>query len=150
MKCILVGRHELLPIQRELLERVGIEIVKQVPQIPTDPQGFNNFIKELKEESDYCIVTTGLPLSLITQLVSRGVDVIVSKQEAVVTTEDPKVAEAVKNEKPHARFILKGRVGEKEMYRVMEFKGWYKIKRIVVEEEPLIELEKAVREFISS
>jgi len=136
MKAVLIGRHQLLPAQIQTLTSAQIEITKQVPQVPTEPQQLQQFIQQLKQEGVEAIVIQALPPHLIAQL-QQHFTIFMLKMEAVKTTESEEEAEALKAQAPEKRVILQSALGEKKTFRVVEFKGLFKVK-LIIQEEPVV------------
>jgi len=137
IKAILVGRHSLLESQVKTLYEAEIEIIGQVSQVPTEPQKLQEFINELKQKGVKALVVQALPLHLIAQLLQHF-EIYIFKMEAIAVSESLEEAKKIMELKPTHRIILPSRVGEKESYRVLEFKGLFKIKEIKVVEEPVV------------
>lgn len=135
MKAVLVSRHPLLPIQEECLKKAGIEIVKTLPQLPSEERELKQLIEELKKEGIEAVVAVALPLPLIVQLKQLGMRVILSKQRAIATVRSEKEARRIIEEKPWTRFMLATRSGEGSLIRVLEFEGWAEIKEVKIIEE---------------
>ena len=133
-KVVTVVRHKLLPSQEEALRKANFEVLRNVEQIPNPgTQEFNQLIQQLKAEGVKGIVTVALPPHLL-QALSQHFEVFILKMEAIKTTENQAEAEKLVNEKPTHRVALKGALGEKETFRILEFKGIFKIKVQIIEE----------------
>ncbi len=133
-KAVLVGRHKLLPAQEEALRKAGFEIVEQVPQIPSEPGELQKWAQEVKSRGISTIVIQALPPHLIAILLQAGLEVISMKMQAVATVTTEEEAKRLVAEAPEKRTFLPAREGG---FRVVEFVGLTRIKRIVIEEEPI-------------
>ena len=140
MKSVLIGRHNLLPVQEELLRKINAEIVRRVEQVPTEPQQIREFVKQLKEGGVEAIVIMGLPINLLAVLHQEakkvGIELLLFEMKAIETTESEERARQLVAEKPHARTMLK-EAGTAKI-RVIECVGISRVKEVKVEVEPLV------------
>ena len=132
-KAVLVTRHRLLPSQEADVNRY-FTVVAKYEQLPSNPREVMALASELKSKGVDYVITTVLPPQLLQALERGGLTVVVMKMDAIATVPKEE-AEKLVAEKPDRRVALPGRSPE-EPYRVVEYKGLYKV-RVVVEEEPL-------------
>ena len=127
-KAIYVGRHRLLPSQARAIQELGLEIVRQVENLPTEPNALNALVRQLKAEGVEAVVTIALPPHLLAQL-SQAFKTYVFEMKSSTA---PTVAEAEKfvNEAPERRTYLPGRPGEP--VRILEFIAINEV-RVVIE-----------------
>ena len=131
MKAVLISRHELLPSQRRALEKAGLEIVKTVAAVPTEPAELRKFIEQLKSEGVEAIVAAALPLPLLVQL-QNHFPIFILKMRQVAVANNEEEAKRIVNEAPERRVALPPIRGPH--WRVVEFEGLYKV-RVQLEEE---------------
>jgi tryptophan synthase alpha subunit len=126
-KTVYVGRHKLLPLQARALEELGLEIVKVVENLPTEPKELQNLLQSLKSQGVQAVVTIALPPHLLAQL-SQAFKTYVFEMKSFTVAN---VAEAEKfvSEKPSARTYLLGRPGEP--VRVLEFTAVNEVKVVI-------------------
>ena len=139
MKTVIIGRHQLLPKQKEALEQLKVTIAKQVPQVSVDPKELEEFIRQLKAEDVEALVVQALPVDLLSKLLPHFT-IFFLKMKAIATVESEEEAKKLVAEAPDRRVIIPSALGEKRSFRVMEFVGITKIKRIVVEEEFVVKV----------
>jgi len=127
MKVVYVGRHKLLPLQARALGELGLEVVKTIENLPTDPQQLNALLNELKSQGVEAVVTIALPPHLLAALSSKFKVYVFEMKSSTV----PTVAEAEKfvNEAPERRTYLPGRPSEP--VRVLEFTAVNEVKVII-------------------
>jgi hypothetical protein len=127
MKVVYVGRHKLLPLQARALQELGLEITKQIENLPTEPKELQSLLQSLKAEGVEAVVTIALPPHLLAQL-SQAFKVYVFEMKSSTISS---VAEAEKfvNEAPERRTYLPGRPGEP--VRVLEFTAVNEVKVII-------------------
>jgi len=107
VKAVLIGRHQLLPAQMEALQKIKIEVIEQIPQVPTEAQQIVEFVKQLKEKGVEALVIQALPPHLIAQL-QQHFTILVLKMEVVATVKSKEEAEKIKAQAPEKRVILQG------------------------------------------
>jgi len=124
MKVAYIGRHTLLPDQKRGVEELGLKIVKQIENLPTEPKEINQVVQQLKAEDIQAIVTVALPPHLLASL-SQNFKVFVFEMKSSTV---PSIADAEKwvAENPSRRTYLPGRSGEP--VRVLEFIGINEVK----------------------
>ncbi len=137
-KAALIGRHKLLPAQQEAIQRLGVEIVEQIAQVPTEPQQLQQFISELKQKGIQALIVQALPIELLSQLL-RHFEVFFMKMQQVALVTSEAEAQRLVQEAPHKRVAIPSAMGEKKTFRIMEFTSITRVKRIVIEEEPVIQ-----------
>jgi len=127
MKAVYVGRHNLLPLQQEGIRELGLELVKQIENLPTEPKEINQVIQQLKAEDIQAVVTVALPPHLLASL-SQNFKVFVFEMKSSTV---PSTADAEKwiAENPSRRTYLPGRPGEPT--RVLEFIGINEVKVVI-------------------
>ena len=139
IKAVLIGRHRLLPAQQEAIQRLGVEIVEQVAQVPTEPQQLQKFISELKQKGIQALIVQALPIELLSQLLKHFTIFFMKMQQAALV-ESEEEAQRLVAEKPEKRVAIPSAVGERKTFRIMEFVGVTRVKKIVIEEEPVIQV----------
>ena len=117
MKVVYVGRHKLLPAQARALGELGLEIVKTIENLPTEPQPLNQLLQQLRAEGIQAVVTVALPPHLLAAL-SQVFRVYVFEMKSS-TVQNITEAEKFVAENPATRTYLPGRPGEP--VRVLEF-----------------------------
>jgi len=128
MKAALVGRHRLLRLQEKALNDLGIQIVRQIENLPTEQQQLKALIEQLKGEGIEAVVTVALPPQLLASLsASFNLYVFEMKSHTVPTTAE---AERWVSEDPERRTYLPGRPGEP--VRCLEFVSVNSV-RVVIE-----------------
>ncbi len=142
MKGVIVGRHSLLQVQQKMLEKLGIEIARQVPQIPTEQKEISNFVRELKNENVEVIVIQALPINILAVLLQEakksGIKVLSFKQETIFTGSKEE-AERLVAEKPDRRTLLPSK---ENVFRVIEARELVEIKEIKIIEETVVKAEE--------
>ena len=142
MRGVLVGRHGLLPVQERMLQKLGIEIVRQVPQVPAEQKEIASFVRELKNENVEVIVIQALPINILAVLLQEakksGIKVLSFKQETIFTG-DRETAEKLVSERPDRRTLLPSR---ENVFRVIEVKELAEIKEVRIVEETIIKAEE--------
>jgi len=142
MKAVLIGRHSLLPIQTRMLEKLGIEIVRQVPQVPTSPQEISQFVAQLKAEGVEAIVIQALPMAVLATLLQEakkhGIKVLTFEQETIFTGSVEEAKKLVE-EKPERRTLL---TAPNAPARVIEAKAISELTEIKIEKKTLITAEE--------
>ena len=135
-KAVIIGRHRLLPAQLEDLRRLGVEETIQAPTL--DEENLEKQVKEWATQGTRYIIVQALPLRLLLRLhkaaTSHGITILIPRMEHVALAETLEEAEAIVAEAPGKRTYLHGRGDEK--IRVIEFRGWEKIKKLEAELEP--------------
>jgi len=127
-KAVLVGRHKLLPLQEKALNDLGIQIVRQIENLPTEQNQLRGLIEKLKGEGVEAVVTVALPPQLLASLsASFNLYVFEMKSHTVQSVEE---AERWVSEAPEKRTYLPGRPGEP--VRCLEFVGVNSV-RVVIE-----------------
>ena len=126
-KTVYVGRHKLLPLQARALEELGLEIVKVVENLPTEPSALNALLNELVQQGVQAVVTVALPPHLLASLSSKFKVYVFEMKSSIV----PTVAEAEKYvaEAPEKRTYLPGRPSEP--VRVLEFTAINEVKVVI-------------------
>ena len=128
MKAALVGRHRLLRLQEKALNDLGIQIVRQIENLPTEQNQLRELIEKLKGEGIEAVVTVALPPQLLASLsASFNLYVFEMKSHTVPTTAE---AERWVSEDPERRTYLPGRPGEP--VRCLEFVSVNSV-RVVIE-----------------
>jgi hypothetical protein len=127
MKAVYVGRHVLLPAQLQALKELEFEIIKQIENLPTDPQQLNTSLNELVQQGIEAVVTIALPPHLLATLSSKFKVYVFEMKSSTVSSIDE--AEKWVAENPAARTYLPGRPGEP--VRVLEFQAINEVKVIV-------------------
>jgi len=127
MKVVYVGRHKLLPLQARALGELGLEIIKQVENLPTDPKELQSLLQSLKAEGIEAIVTIALPPHLLAQLSQAFKTYVFEMKSSTVKTVEE--AEKFVAEKPECRTYLPGRPGEP--IRVLEFSAVNEVKVVI-------------------
>jgi hypothetical protein len=128
MRTAYVGRHRLLPAQARALQELGLEVVRQIENLPTEPKELNQVLQQLKAEGIQAVITIALPPHLLASL-SQSFRVFVFEMRSSTV---PNVEEAEKfvAQAPEKRTYLPGRPGEP--IRVLEFTAINEV-RIVIE-----------------
>jgi len=134
MKGAIIGRHSLLPSQQKALESLQVKIVKQIPQVPTDQKALEQFIHELKSQGIEALIIQALPIDLLAKLLPHFT-IYFMKMQAVATVESEEEAKKIIEQAPDKRVAIPAPNRDKKTFRIMEFIGITKIKKIVVEEE---------------
>jgi hypothetical protein len=126
-KTVYVGRHKLLPLQARALEELGLEITKQIENLPTEPKELQSLLQSLKAEGVEAVVTIALPPHLLASLSSAFKTYVFEMKSSTVSS----VAEAEKfvNEAPERRTYLPGRPNEP--VRVLEFVAINEVKVVI-------------------
>jgi predicted Fe-Mo cluster-binding NifX family protein len=127
VKAVYVGRHRLLPAQFRALEELGVEIVRNVENLPTEPQPLAQLLNQLKDEGVEAVVTIALPPHLLAALSSKFRTFVFEMKSVTVNTIDE--AEEFVRQNPSTRTYLPGRQGEP--VRVLEFVGINEVKVII-------------------
>jgi len=122
---VYVGRHKLLPAQERALQELGLEIVKTVENLPTEPAQLNALIGQLKSQGIEGVVTVALPPNLLATLSSAFKTVYVFEMRSATVSNTEEAEEFVK-QNPSTRTYLPGRQGEP--VRVLEFVGINEVK----------------------
>ena len=135
-KCLLIGRHKLLPAQeRDILEKLKCEDLIRVPHVGDIVR---DVIERAKSEGVDKIIVQALPLSLMAQLLTHRErpDVYFLKMEGrgVVDSEE-EAKEWVGQASDRRIYLPPPPTGGG--YRLVEYVGLFKQKRIVIEEEPI-------------
>ncbi len=138
-KAALIGRHKLLPAQQEAIQRLGVEIVEQIAQVPTESQQLQQFIEQLKQKGVQALVVQALPIELLSQLLKHFTIFFMKMQQAAIV-ESEEEAQRLVQEAPEKRVAIPSAMGEKKTFRIMEFVGVTRVKKIVIEEEPVIQV----------
>lgn len=138
-KAALIGRHRLLPSQETVIAKLGIEIVEQIAQVPTEPQQLQQFIEQLKNRGVQVLIVQALPIELLSQLL-RHFTILFIKMQQVALVESEEEAQRLVQEAPEKRVAIPSAMGEKKTFRIMEFVGVTRVKKIVIEEEPVIQV----------
>ena len=127
VKVVYVGRHKLLPAQSRALQELGLEIVKTIENLPTEPIELSKLLRELKSQGIEAVVTVALPPHLLAAL-SQVFRVYVFEMKSSTV---PTVAEAEEYvaQAPEKRTYLPGRPGEP--VRVMEFQAINEVKVVI-------------------
>jgi hypothetical protein len=127
MKVVYVGRHKLLPAQARALQELGLEITKQIENLPTEPKELQSLLQSLKAEGVEAVVTIALPPHLLASLSSAFKTYVFEMKSSTVSS----VAEAEKfvAENPSARTYLPGRPNEP--VRVLEFVAINEVKVVI-------------------
>jgi uncharacterized coiled-coil protein SlyX len=128
MKVAYVGRHKLLQLQERALAELGMEIVKKIENLPTEPAQLNQLLNELQAAGVEAIVTIALPPHLLAALSQRFPLYVFEMRSVTFQTQEE--AEKWATEKPEARTWIPGRPGEP--IRGLEFAGVNKV-RVVIE-----------------
>ncbi len=138
-KAALIGRHKLLPSQERAIQRLGVEIVEQIAQVPTEPQQLQHFIQQLKQKGVQALIVQALPIELLSQLL-KHFTVFFMKMQQVALVESEEETQRLVQEAPEKRVVIPSAMGEKKTFRIMEFVGITRVKKIVIEEEPVIQV----------
>jgi hypothetical protein len=115
------------------LEELGMEIVRKIESLPTEPSALNALLNELQAAGVEAIVTVALPPHLLAQLSSRFPLYIFEMRSVLFQTREE--AERWVAEEPEKRTYLLGR-SSNEPVRGLEFLRVNRVK-IVVESEPV-------------
>jgi len=136
--AVVIGRHRMLGVQLEELRALGVAEMIQVPKI--DEDAIEGLVAEWAERGVRYVVIQALPLRLLDKLykASRrvGIDLLVAHMETVAMARTREEAERLVAEKPEARTFVSA-PGD-EYLRVIEHKGWMRIRRLEVELEPAL------------
>jgi predicted Fe-Mo cluster-binding NifX family protein len=127
VKAVYVGRHRLLPAQLQALEELGIEIVKNIENLPTEPQPLAQLLNQLKDEGVEAVVTIALPPQLLATLSSKFRTFVFEMKSA--TANSIEEAEEFVRQNPSTRTYLPGRPGEP--VRILEFAGVNEVKVVI-------------------
>jgi len=127
VKAVYVGRHRLLPAQSRALEELGVEIVRNVENLPTEPAQLNTLISQLKAEGVEAVVTIALPPHLLAALSSKFRTFVFEMRSATVSSISE--AEEFVRQDPTKRTFLPGRPGEP--IRVLEFVSINEVKVVI-------------------
>jgi len=130
MKVAYVGRHQLLPLQQQALEELGMTIVRRIENLPTEPAALSALLNELQAAGIEAIVTIALPPHLLAQLSNRFPLYVFEMRST--TFQSTEAAEKWVAERPGARTYIPGRPGEP--IRGLEFSGVNRVK-VIVESE---------------
>jgi hypothetical protein len=130
MKAAYVGRHQLLPMQLQALEELGITIAQKIENLPTEPAALNALLAELQRGGVEAIVTIALPPHLLAAISQRFTTFVFEMKSTLFHSLEE--AEKWVAEAPERRTYLPGRPGEP--VRGLEFVGVNKV-RVVVESE---------------
>jgi len=133
MRAVLIGRHRLLPAQERALRELGIEVVRQVEQLP-EGRELEKLVEGWRREGIEAVVAGGLPVHLTAQLSRLGMRVLQLRMRAVATVKSEEEAEKLVRAREGWRVALPAPDGSS--HRVMEFEGIYEL-RVVVEERRL-------------
>ena len=137
VKAVVIGRHHMLAKQVEDLRRLGVDGFIQVSII--DEESISDSVKEWARQGARYIIVQALPVHLLHKLYleasRRGLDVLIARMDSIALVENEEEAENLVKENPGARTFLRAKSGE--AIRVVEFKGWEKIKRLYLEVEPV-------------
>jgi predicted Fe-Mo cluster-binding NifX family protein len=127
VKVVYVGRHRLLPAQTRALEDLGLEIVRQVENLPTEPQQLNQLLQQLAAEGVRAVITVALPPHLLATLSSKFKTYVFEMKS--YTADTVETAEKFVAERPEYRTYLPGRPGEP--VRLLEFIAVNEVKVII-------------------
>ncbi|MCC6050759.1 MAG: hypothetical protein LM580_08635 [Thermofilum sp.] len=130
MRVAYVGRHQLLPLQQQALEELGMTIVRRIENLPTEPAALSSLLSELQREGIEAVVTVALPPHLLAQLSNRFPLYVFEMKS--VTFQSAAEAEKWVAEAPSKRTYLLSRPGEP--IRGLEFSGVNRVK-VIVESE---------------
>ncbi|MCE4619780.1 MAG: hypothetical protein F7C33_02025 [Desulfurococcales archaeon] len=137
VKAVVIGRHRMLPKQLEDLRRLGVDGFIQVPMI--DEENIADSVEEWASKGARYIIVQALPVHLLHKLYleasKQGLDVLIARMESIALVKSEEEAEKLVKENPGARTFLRARSGE--AVRVVEFKGWDRIKQLHLELEPV-------------
>ena len=131
MRYITIGRHPFTPRQKELLAKAGLkEEVARVVQV----NDVNEVIVKAKEVNAKAIVVQALPMHLLAQLLQAtnraGIPVLQFEMETIASVKaEEKCPEGTEVERP----------AEGGFKRCIRTKRLVRVKRIVVETEPIAE-----------
>ncbi len=137
VRAVVVGRHRMLKAQLEVLRELGVESVEQVSGV--DENRVEEQVAEWASRGVKYIIVQALPLSLLVRLFEasqkHGVDVLLARMKQVAVVEGEDEAEKLVSEAPERRTFLRSR-GDLAV-RVIEFRGWERIKKLDVELEAI-------------
>ncbi len=137
LKAVVIGRHELLPRQLSELRRLGVSEVMYVVSLPDNAEELDRLVRKWKEQGARAVIVQALPLRLLVHLWNvcrkHGLDLLVAEMVTVGAAGSEEEAKRIVNENPDARTYLRA-PGDKAI-RVVEFKGWRRVRTLKVELE---------------
>ncbi|MEB3847047.1 MAG: hypothetical protein GSR74_03625 [Desulfurococcales archaeon] len=137
VKAVVIGRHRMLSKQLEDLRRLGVDGFIQVPII--EEESIADSVEEWARQGARYIIVQALPVNLLHKLYleasRQGLDVLIARMDSIALVKSEEEAENLVKENPGARTFLRAKSGE--AIRVVEFRGWEKIKQLHLELEPM-------------
>ena len=131
-RFVTIGRHEFTPRQKQLLQKAGLaEEAERIAHVNNPAE----VVKIAKERGAKAIVVQALPMHILAQLLQaaqrEGIEVLQFQMETLATVKE--------NEACPKGTEVESEVRGSELKRCIRTKALVRVKRIVIETEPVAE-----------